>query len=385
MVDYNEIINALNDLKPYQQKTTLKINVPNIVRSVPNYRTEQLINGSKNFVKGAGILGASIPFYKDIAFPVANDLYNGIIKGDVDKSKTLQFFMDIAGIDKNGNKTITNGGVNDSNLDKGLVPMGDLDMAGESDLLSMPPKSNQITKQQAQNIVNSVNNKTQDYSPIEDATTRVPNQDDINIVNDYLKRLQDATQPYIDMLSDYVDNYNTNLDDYRRARKFYTGLAGWSGNSRFADLAQDYNPFVIQSNRLALAKQMQDAMMNDINAINELQGNMALAKEMELPPEAAFANKNLLTALSQAKRYATDLEKARIVDAMRRYGYDRAYDRALAQQKLRNLGMENVANINAQAYGYGGMAPGIGLTQQGTAQIQQPKAGTLADDFNKTK
>ena len=204
------------------------------------------------------------------------------------------------------------------------------------------------------------------------ATIQTPEQQIQNaqIVNDYISKLQQIQQPYINALQNYYNNYDKYLNDYHRKRDFYTGLAGWSGNNLWADIGKDYNTLANEANRVNVMKQLQDAQAGDINAINEVMGNLALAKEMNLPAEAAFANKNLLTALTQNRRQLTDWEKAQLMADVRRYGYDSALNRALAVQDLRNRGMVDVANINAQAYGYGGGYPGVapGLTQQGTPQ-----------------
>lgn len=360
MADLYDILNSgiFDNYKP--SRPTFSINTKGISSSVPNYDLMKLKGFGKALGKGTGIFSTAIPFYNNFAFPVAQDMYKAIL-GDTD-SKILQKALEMANIN---NQQST--GTDSEQLPGELTTMPELDKKGDSDLLKNNVNNNKVsTSKQANIIANQVINNKSNESPLEGSVARVFNEDDINIINDYLNQLQTTRKPYEELLSNYINNFDTNLDDYRRARKFYTGLAGWSGNKALADLAQDYNPFTINANRLALAKQLYDNNIDMINTINELQGNIALAKEMDLPAEAAFGNKNLLTALSQAKKYATDLEKARIMDAMRRYGYDTSYNRAIEQQRLRNQGNADVANIYM-----GGVAPGVGLQPSVTTVQQQ--------------
>jgi hypothetical protein len=118
-----------------------------------------------------------------------------------------------------------------------------------------------------------------------------------------------------------------------------------------------------EANKVELQKKVQEAQAGDLNAINEIMGNLALAQEMGLPPEAAFANKNLLTMMAAKEREANRYQIALENNLMKKYGIDRNYARALAVQAMRGQTARDVANINAAAYG---TAPG--LNRQGTAQ-----------------
>lgn len=204
------------------------------------------------------------------------------------------------------------------------------------------------------------------------ATTQTPAQQVQNaqIVNDYINRLQQIQQPYVDALQNYYNNYDKYLKDYHKKRDFYTGLAGWSGNNMWAEIGKDYNPLVDEANRLSALKQIQDAQAGNINAINEAMGNLAIAQEIGLPPEAAFANKNLLTMMSAKDRETNKYQIALENNLMKKYGIDRNNARAIAVQYMRGQTARDVANINAAAYGYSGGYPGAapGLTPQGTAQ-----------------
>lgn len=364
MADLYDILNSgiLNEYQP--NKASLKINKPGIAGAVPNYNMNRIMNASGNLMRGAGILSTAVPFYKNIAFPIAQDMYKAIL-GDTD-SKILQKALEMANVN---NQQST--GIESEQLPGGLTTMPELDRKGESDLTKNSISNNKVsTSKQANAIANQVINNKSNERPLEGSVARVVSEDDINILNDYLKQLQDTTQPYIDSLERYKKNYFKNLDQARRSDLYFYGANLAKGLNPKA--GEKFNPLQNQADIINTIKLIGDAKASQINAINELEGNMALVKEMDLPAKAAFGNKNLLTALSQAKKYATDLEKARIIDAMKRYGYDTSYNRAIDQQLLRNLGNRDVANIYM-----GGSTPGVGLQSSG-APVQQQTYSPIA-------
>jgi len=182
----------------------------------------------------------------------------------------------------------------------------------------------------------------------------------VNAILDYISRLNSVNQPYLTALQNYYNNYYKMLDKAQRANRFWQGVSSLTGNQKWADIADYYNPLMTEANKIQYLKQAQDIQAANMNAINEAMGDIAIAKELELPAETAFANKNLLTALTANRRRLTDWDKARLYDATKRYGYDSALNRALAVQNLRNQGNLAVANV----YSNGGVAPG--LNAQGT-------------------
>lgn len=366
---WNDIINAIDNLKPFQQRATININKPGIISSVPNYKLEKTLGriGSvgKNIGKAGGILGTAIPFYKDIALPVANDLYQGFIMGNPDKSKTLQATLSLAGIDRNGNRVsreridnINNTGVPFEVLDDAQLTGGkSVQVNNKSSQVSGQP-SVQVARQVASKLVNQPKTTQQE-------TTQ--QKTNIDVINDYISKLQDVNQPYIDALQNYSNNYDDLVRRNFNAQRYFTAMAGLSGNQGYTKLADALNPINNEANKLNTLKLLRDAQAGDINAINEVMGNLALAKELNLPPEAAFANKNLLTALTANRRQLTDLEKAQIMADIRRYGYDSAFARALQVQGMKGQNALDVANI----YMGGGVAPGLNM-QGGVQTPYQP-------------
>lgn len=368
---WNDIINAIDNLKPFQQKATININKPGIVSSVPNYKLDSTLGkiGSvgKNIGKAGGILGTAIPFYKNIALPVANDLYQGFIMGNPDKSRTLQTILDLAGIDRYGNM-VERERVNRTN-DTG-VPFEILDdnqlTGGKS--VQVNNKSGQVSGQPSVQVARQVASQLVSQ-PKATQQEAIQQQANIDAIKDYISKLQDVNQPYIDTLQNYSNNYDDLVRRNFNAQRYFTAIAGLSGNQGYARLAEALNPITNEANKLSTLKLLRDAQAGDINAINEVMGNLALAKELNLAPEAAFANKNFLTALTANRRQLTDLEKAQIMADIRKYGYDSAFNRAIQQQELRNLGNLAVANT----YMGGGVAPGLNM-QGGVQTPYQPLA-----------
>lgn len=190
-----------------------------------------------------------------------------------------------------------------------------------------------------------------------------PNQENIQAINDYVSQLRQINQPYINAINSYYGNYNDMLDKARRAQRYWQGIASITGNQNWSKIADNYNPLKAEADKLGLTKQIQEAQAGDVNSINEMMGNLAMAQELGLPPEAAFANKNLLTAMSMKDRDKVKLEIALANNLVKKYGIDRNYARAIAQQAMKNQAALEVANV----YIGGGAKPG-NLTPSGIAQ-----------------
>jgi hypothetical protein len=190
-------------------------------------------------------------------------------------------------------------------------------------------------------------------------------QANINAINDYVSKLQEINRPYIDALQNYSDRYDDLVKNNFNTQRYFTAMAGLTGNNNYARLADSINPLVTEAAKIDLQKKIQDAQAGDLNAINEIMGNLAMAQEMGLPPEAAFANKNLLTMMAARDREANKYQIALENNLMKKYGIDRNYARALTVQAMRGQNALDVASIYTGAYGNGGgVAPG--LNKQGT-------------------
>ena len=187
----------------------------------------------------------------------------------------------------------------------------------------------------------------------------------LQAINDYIEKLQGVNKPYAEALNNYINNYNDLVKGNFNAQRYFTAMAGLAKNPGYIKLADTLNPLNNEANRINAMKMVRDAEAGNVNAINEMLGNLAMAEELGLPPEAAFANKNLLTAMSMQNRDNTKLEIALANNLVKKYGIDKNYARAIAQQQLRNQGSLAVANTYMGG-GAGGVAPG--LNAQGGAQ-----------------
>jgi hypothetical protein len=185
----------------------------------------------------------------------------------------------------------------------------------------------------------------------------------MDAINDYVSKLQEINQPYLDALKGYLDNYDNLYNQNQLASRRLRDISAITGDPIWYQSSKDYNPMLAEANKVELQKKVQEAQAGDLNAINEIMGNLAMAQEMGLPPEAAFANKNLLTAMTMRDRNLTNREIAQLNNAAKlQIALQNAQNR-LAVQKLRNQGGMTNALIYAGQYGQ----PAPGLSQQGTA------------------
>lgn len=197
----------------------------------------------------------------------------------------------------------------------------------------------------------------------QDADTQQAN---VNAINDYVSKLQEINQPYIESLQRFADNYGDLYNQNQLYNRRMRDLSAITGSPLWYQSAKDYNPLEVEATKIDLQKKIQEAQAGDLNAINEIMGNLAMAQEMGLPPEAAFANKNLLTMMAARDREANKYQIALENNLMKKYGIDRNYARALTVQAMRGQNALDVASMYTGAYGNGGgVAPG--LNQQGTA------------------
>lgn len=165
-----------------------------------------------------------------------------------------------------------------------------------------------------------------------------------DILARYQQQLIEKNRPYIEGLEAYYKDYNKNLKDTRDWQRYYTGLAGWTGNKRWADVAKYYNPLEAEAQRLNMLQQLQNIKSGNIDELNKLQGNVAIANSLGLPSEAALANKDLLNAYVNQQRaqlnynarvYDTNIDNATRV-AIKQGDWDTAF-------KLQN--MKNQGNL----------------------------------------
>lgn len=169
----------------------------------------------------------------------------------------------------------------------------------------------------------------------------------IGSMADYQRQLLEKNRPYIEGLENYYKNYQTNLDEANRIKRYFTGLAGWTGNDKWAELANDYNPLNIEANKLALVKQLQEARTGNLDEINRIIGNVAIARDLGLPDEAALASKELLNARAAQQKnllgYNARVYDTNVDNATRMAIKQGDWNTAFKLQEMKNQGNLNNA------------------------------------------
>lgn len=170
-----------------------------------------------------------------------------------------------------------------------------------------------------------------------DSLNQQPNQqssqqpigDIAGLLQAYQAQQQALQQPYVDALQNYLDNYGEYTKGSRNAQRYYTAMAGLSGNQGYRDLAKQYDPMVLELNRIQLVKALQEAKAGNVGNINELVGNASIAQAMGLSPEAALANKNLLNAFTAQQKAQYGLQG-------KMYGADQSYNARVYSTNIDN-------------------------------------------------
>lgn len=183
---------------------------------------------------------------------------------------------------------------------------------------------------------------------------------------DRYKRQRELQKPYIEGLQNLIDNYNNIQRNAMNLDKYFTGLAGWSGNDRWADFGRRYNPITTEATKLDLLNKLAQGQIGIDDIENEMRGNIALAQEAGIDPIVAMANPKLVNSLAS-------IENARILADSRKYVADQNreaklagiysnamiqkakqegnWDLALKLQAMRNDGRLQSAIVNAVSFG----------------------------------
>lgn len=189
---------------------------------------------------------------------------------------------------------------------------------------------------------------------------------DLNGLLDRYRRQQELQKPYIEGLENLINNYNNLQRNAFNLDRYFTGLAGWSGNDRWADLGKRYNPITTEATKLDLLNKLAQGQIGIDDIENEMSGNIALAQQAGIDPRVAMANPKLVNALAS-------IENAKTSAAARRYVADQAREARLANiqsnamiqkakqegnwalalrlQEMRNDGRLQSAIVNAVSFG----------------------------------
>lgn len=183
---------------------------------------------------------------------------------------------------------------------------------------------------------------------------------------DRYKRQQELQKPYIEGLQNLIDNYNNLQRDAMNLDRYFTGLAGWSGNDRWADFGRRYNPITTEATKLDLLNKLAQGQIGIDDIENEMRGNIALAQQAGIDPRVAMANPKLVNALAsienaktlaEARKYVADQNRETKLagiysNAMiQKAKQEGNWDLALKLQAMRNNGRLQSAIVNAVSFG----------------------------------
>lgn len=183
---------------------------------------------------------------------------------------------------------------------------------------------------------------------------------------DRYKRQQELQKPYIEGLQNLIDNYNNLQRNAMNLDRYFTGLAGWSGNDRWADFGRRYNPITTEATKLDLLNKLAQGQIGIDDIENEMRGNIALAQQAGIDPRVVMANPKLVDALASIENAKTSAEARKYVADQNREAklagiYSNAmiqkakqegnWDLALKLQAMRNDGRLQSAIVNAVSFG----------------------------------
>ena len=343
MVDLYNFLNsgALKGWNPQQNRATFNINTSGIQNSIPNNEELKMLKSLKNFGKGAGIVTTAVPFYKDFAFPVANDMYN-FIQGNPEKSKLLKFAIDMINGGKSSSTSKSNDLMNQLQQDNGAVPFEEITppQTDVSDLQNI--QTNKLPIQNRQSLSNNTSIQAQqpDFNNVLNGGVTVNSENIEEILNKYIQQLQDKNGPYIKALEEYIKKYPKLLAQSGRNDLYFYGANLAKGLDPRA--GQKFDQVKNYADMVNTVKALQDAKYENIDEINKLRGNMEVMNELGLPAESALADKNVLNAYLLADRYnkgyLNKYDIAQLNNATKLQLGDLRYNQALAQQLLKNQG-----------------------------------------------
>lgn len=188
----------------------------------------------------------------------------------------------------------------------------------------------------------------------------------INLLLERYKRQQELQKPYIEGLENLINNYDKLKQNAFNTDRYFTGLAGYTGNQNWTKFADKYNPITSEATKLDLLNKLAQGQIGIDDVTNELTGNIALAKEAGISPEIAMANPKLVNALAsitnartaaEARRYVADANKdARLTNTYANAMVQKAkiegnWALALQLQEMKNDGRLQAAIVNAVSFG----------------------------------
>lgn len=165
-----------------------------------------------------------------------------------------------------------------------------------------------------------------------------PSAQDVSDILKYYQSREEALQPYMDNLSNFANRYRDIQDYYRNLDRYYTGLAGWSGNDRWADFAKRHNPVEIEATQTDLYNKLAQQDIANDDMIREAIGNATIAQSLGLPIEAGLSNDKMFNSAVQMRKVQEQIQARKdLAEANNKIKlYDIQIRKAIADGRLAN-------------------------------------------------
>lgn len=201
-----------------------------------------------------------------------------------------------------------------------------------------------------------------------------------NNLSNMLDGYANIDDEHIQAIGSLIKNYPRLARDSQRQQLRNAALAGLSGNPYYANI-KSATPLDNEIAMVNLAGELSKARQNKLDRIAQLKARIAIAKEMNMPAEAAFAEKELLKTYVGLKGLEVKLNNALMnynktvkVQELKNQG-------GIDKQKLINDARQLSAAIsgagNIQAYGGNGMAFLIAVDKYRKGQPLTPEEQTI--------
>jgi hypothetical protein len=282
-----------------------------------------------------------------------------------EEAKLLEEYYRNANGSKNNQPTNTP----NSDVPPGTVPYNpESDGYDLSDIPQVSTRNSQVAKANA--IAKQINESTQQNAQ------PITTDDKEEILKQYIAMLKDRNAPYIKALNSYLSNYPRLLDQSARNDLYFYGANLAKGLNPRA--GEKFNQVKNYENMVGIVKAIEDAKNAGVDYANEVTGNMDVAQTLGLSPQAAYANKNLLSAYSMGERDKVRQAIANANYLTKLYGID---SRAALQLTLQQMKNENAANVARIYMGLTEGAPAVGLTPTGKPQQTQTRSADPRQQF----